>query len=44
MVFVCHDLLRPRDEGSCDFTGRSPSWYVTTLPNLVAIGIVVVKT
>ena len=30
-------------EGSCNFMSASSSLYVTTLPNLVAIGIVVVE-
>ena len=29
-------------KGSCDFMGTSPSWYVTILPSLLALGIVVV--
>ena len=30
-------------KGSGDFMGGSSSWQATTLPNLVAIGILVVK-
>ena len=29
-------------EGSCKFLSGSSSWYVTSLPSLVAMGIVVV--
>ena len=30
-------------EGSGNFMGGSSTWYVTTLPSLVTIGIVVVE-
>ena len=41
---VCHVILQDHVvKGSCDFIGGSPSWYVTTLQSLVAIGIVVVE-
>ena len=30
-------------KGSSNFLSRSSSWYVTTLPSLVVIGIVVVE-
>ena len=41
-VFVCHVNSEDVVKGSCDFVGRSPSWFVTTLPGLLAIWIVVV--
>ena len=41
---VFHVILQDHVvKGSCDFMGESPSWQVTTLQNLVTIGIVVVE-
>ena len=44
MVLVCHVISQDHMvKGSCDFMGGSPSWYFTTLPSWVAIGIVVME-
>ena len=41
---ICHVTSQNHVfEGSCNFLSGSFSWYVTTLPSLVAIGIVVVE-
>ena len=44
MNLVCHLILQDNMiKGACDCMGGRFSWYVTTLPSLVAIGIVVVE-
>ena len=44
MVLVCHVILQDRMiQGSCDFMGETPLRYVTSLPRLVVIGIVLVE-
>ena len=44
MILVCHVISKDRlIKGSYDFMGGSPSSKVTTLPNLMAIGIVVME-
>ena len=44
MYSICHVTLQNHViEGSSNFTSESSSWYVTTLPSLAAIGIVVVE-
>ena len=44
MFLVCCMVLKDHMIiWSCDSTGQSHSWYVTTLPRLVAIGAVVVE-
>ena len=44
MVLVCHVISQDHMvKGSSDFMGGSPSWYVTTPPSWVAIGIVVME-
>ena len=41
---ICHVTSQNQViEGSSNFLSGSPSWYVTTLPSLVVIGIVVVE-
>ena len=43
MVFVCHVTSQTHViEGSCNFVRGSSSLYVTTLPNLVDISIMIV--
>ena len=45
MVLVCHVISQGNViKSSHDFVGGSISWLVTTVPNLVAIGIVIVET
>ena len=40
----CHVILQNDViEGSSNFMSGSSSWYVTTLPSLVSIGILVVE-
>ena len=44
MVLFCHLISQDHAiKESCDFTGGSFSWYVTKLPTLVIIAIVVVE-
>ena len=44
MVFVCHMIWKDhRIKGLCDFMVGRQSCLVTTLPNLVTLGIVVVE-
>ena len=44
MVLVCQKIYQDHIiKGSSDVIGRSPSRYVTILPSLVAIGIVVME-
>ena len=44
MVFVCHVILKYHMiKGSSDSIGRRSSYYVTTLPRLVAINITLVE-
>ena len=44
MVLVCHKISQGHvTKGRSNITGRSPSWQVTSLPRLVAIGTVAVK-
>ena len=44
MHLICHVKLQDHMiKQSCDFMGAKSSLYVTTLPSLVAIGIVVVE-
>ena len=44
MTLVCHLVSQDHViEGSCKFIGGRSSWYVTILPGLVAISIVVVE-
>ena len=41
---ICHVMLQNHvNEGSCNLLSGSSSCYVTTLPSLVVIGIVVVE-
>ena len=43
MFLVCHVFLQDHMiRVSCNFICRSPSWFITLLSSLVAIGIVVV--
>ena len=43
MYLICHVTSQDHlIEGSFEFMGGSSLWYVTTLKNLVAIGIVIV--
>ena len=42
--FICHVILQNHViEGSCNFMNGSSSMYVTILPSLLAIGIVVLE-
>ena len=44
MFSVFHMILQNcMIKGLCGLVGGSPSWYVTSLPSLVVIGIVVVE-
>ena len=44
MLLVCHVVSIDRViKEPCDFIDGSPSWYVTTLPDLVSMRIVVVE-
>ena len=44
MNLVCHVIFQDHViKVLCDFMGGSPSWYITTLPRLVAIDTVVVE-
>ena len=41
MVLVCYGISQDHEiKESCKFLSWSPLWQVTTLPSLVAIGIV----
>ena len=44
MNLVCHVILQDHEiKVSCDVMSGSPSWYITNLPSLVAIGTVIVE-
>ena len=44
MNLVCHVIFQDHViKVLCDFMGGSLSWYITTLPSLVAIDTVVVE-
>ena len=44
MFYFCHVISQDQIiKGPCDLMSRSPSSYFTTLPNLVAIGTIVME-